>query len=84
MEEGPKTTTRIAYAERLPVGLVDELVREVEERGDVCRDEPMSGMSEASLGVETQWWANAFIGYTWDGEEDGHRDSGVSLGKYIR
>ena len=66
------------------MGLVYELVTEVEQCRDVPRDEPMSGMSEASLGVETQWWANAFIGYTWDGEEDGHRDSGVSLGKYIR
>ena len=68
IEEGPKTTTAIAYAERLPVGLVEELVNEVEERGDICRDDPLSWTSDAGVGVEVRWLLNAFTGYTWDGE----------------
>lgn len=69
IEEGSKTTTDIAYAERLPVGLVEELVNEAEERGDITRDDPLSWTSDAGVGVEIRWWLNAFTGYTWDGEE---------------
>ena len=35
IEEGQKMTTTIAYAEKLPVGLVDKLVHKVEERGAI-------------------------------------------------
>lgn len=67
---GWKTTTGIAYAERLPVGLAEELVSEVEERGDVCRDDPLAATSDAAVGVEVRWWLNAFLGFQWDGQED--------------
>ncbi|PPR08273.1 hypothetical protein CVT24_001113 [Panaeolus cyanescens] len=73
----PKTITEIADAERLPVGLVDEMVHAVEdEMGGVCRDDGdalVAGSGSGPYGggsaAETMWWPNVFVGYIWDGQE---------------
>ncbi|KAH8114828.1 EAP30/Vps36 family-domain-containing protein [Phellopilus nigrolimitatus] len=71
VDQGPRTLTDVASVEGLSVGLVDELVKEVEERGDVCFDDPMAGVNVgAGVGVETRWWANLFVEYVWDGQVD--------------
>jgi len=72
LELGPRTSAEVAAVEGLSVGLVDELILESEERGDICRDDIASGSSAAtgSAGVETRWWANVFVGYVWDGQVD--------------
>lgn len=70
VESGPRTTTEIASTEALSVGLIDELVSEVEEKGDICREDPMTGINVGGgMGVEARWWANAFTGYVWDGQD---------------
>lgn len=71
LDKGPHTTTQVAGEEGLSVGLVDELVREVEAAGDICREDPMTGFNGGDgLGIEVRWWANAFVGYAWDGQSD--------------
>lgn len=61
----------VAGKESLNVGLVAQLMLEVEGRGDVCRDDIASAVGTAgATGVDIKWWPNAFVGYEWDGEED--------------
>lgn len=70
-ENGPRTTTQVAGEEGLSVGLVDELVKEAEDAGDICREDPMTGFNgRDGLGIEVRWWANAFIEYAWDGQSE--------------
>ena len=70
VDAGPWTTTQIASAEQLTVGLIEELITEVEERGDIVRDDPRAVDDKASsVGIDIRWWANGFLGYTWDGQE---------------
>lgn len=69
VDKGPCTSTRFAAEESLSVGLVDELIKEVEDRGDICRDDPMAATDGEGVGVETRWWGNAFTGYVWDGQD---------------
>ena len=62
----------IATEEDLTVSLVAEMIDAVEQDGGVCRDD--SGAAAISgngsgTGVETKWWANLFMGYSWDGQE---------------
>ena len=75
----------IAQEENLPIGLVQEMVLEVEREGEICRDESDSGVaifatSSSSTGAgvgwaasggggEVRWWVNIFRGYVWDGQE---------------
>lgn len=67
---GPLTTTQVANNEMLAVGLIEELISEVEDRGDIVRDDP-SAMNErlGAIGLDVRWWANGFVGYVWDGQE---------------
>jgi ESCRT-II complex subunit VPS36 len=48
------------------------MMLEVEEAGDVCRDDGGAGVNvlDARQGGETQWWPNIFRDYTWDGQAD--------------
>lgn len=70
---GPKSTTEIAQEEGMTIGLTAEMLVVVEGDGDVCRDDGRSVIEERDgdmliLG-EVKWWANFFLGYTWDGQE---------------
>ncbi|KAI0789278.1 EAP30/Vps36 family-domain-containing protein [Abortiporus biennis] len=74
---GPITTVKVAQDEQLPVGLVQEMVQEVEEAGEVCRDEGGSGINvfdtngwDSKGGNEVMWWVNIFKEYVWDGQAD--------------
>lgn len=69
---GPRTTVEVAYEEQLPIGLAQDMILEVEETGDICRDEGGAGvnMLDTRQGGETQWWPNIFTGYVWDGQVD--------------
>ncbi|KAI0338627.1 vacuolar protein sorting-associated protein 36 [Trametopsis cervina] len=69
---GPRTTIELAYEEQLPIGLTQDMILEVEETGDVCRDDGGAGvnMLDDRQGGETQWWTNIFRDYTWDGQPD--------------
>ncbi|OCH87834.1 hypothetical protein OBBRIDRAFT_795815 [Obba rivulosa] len=72
---GPKTTVDVAHEEELPIALVQEMVGEVEDAGEICRDESESGVSIPTVGAgrwasgEVRWWVNVFRGYVWDGHE---------------
>lgn len=72
-EHGPCTTTEYATTENLNIGLIDEMVKEVEMKGSIVRDDlacvigGTSG-STGALGVEVRWWENLFTQYVWDGE----------------
>ncbi|KAJ3807367.1 EAP30/Vps36 family-domain-containing protein [Lentinula aff. lateritia] len=70
---GPKSTTEIAQEEGITIGLTVEMLIIVEEDGDVCRDDGQSVIQENKGDIlvlgEVNWWANLFIGYTWDGQE---------------
>ena len=69
---GPKTTVEVAHEERLPVGLVQDMIADVEASGEVCRDEGGSGIDIFGGGRtesgEVRWWNNVFMGYVWDGQ----------------
>ncbi|KAI0684553.1 EAP30/Vps36 family-domain-containing protein [Cytidiella melzeri] len=67
---GPRTTVEVAYEEQLPIGLAQDMIKEVEEAGDVCRDDGGGGvnMLDEMQGGETQWWPNIFKEYVWDGQ----------------
>lgn len=70
VDTGPCTTTHIAGVEMLSVGLIEELISEVEDGGDILRDDPRAAEDKTgSVGVDIRWWANGFIGYRWDGQE---------------
>jgi ESCRT-II complex subunit VPS36 len=65
----------VAYEEQLPIGLVQDMVLEVEEAGDICRDESEGKLDAFSTvtsgqGQEVHWWVNIFDGYIWDGQAD--------------
>ncbi|TCD60253.1 hypothetical protein EIP91_010505 [Steccherinum ochraceum] len=47
---GPKTTVEVAHEESLPMGLVQDMVVEVEEAGEICRDEGGGGVDVFSSG----------------------------------
>ncbi|KAH8077386.1 EAP30/Vps36 family-domain-containing protein [Cristinia sonorae] len=67
---GPRTTVEVAHEERLPIGLVQDMVDEVEEAGEICRDGG-SGGGGGGIGVdgtEVWWCVNAFREYVWDGQ----------------
>ncbi|KZT68632.1 hypothetical protein DAEQUDRAFT_324930 [Daedalea quercina L-15889] len=76
---GPQTVVQVAREEALPIGLTQEMVTEVEEDGEICRDEGGSGLDVAaglagsgwasSGGGEVRLWVNIFRGYVWDGQE---------------
>ena len=75
---GPQTVVQIAREEALPIGLTQEMVNEVEEDGEICRDEGGAGVNvSAGLagsgwastgGGEVRLWVNIFRGYVWDGQ----------------
>lgn len=69
---GPKTVVEIAQEEAIPIGLAQEMVVEVEDEGEICRDEGGAGISAAGLSQngEVRWWVNIFRGYVWDGQTD--------------
>ena len=72
---GPRTTVELAYEEQLPLGLVQDMVGEAEDAGDICRDEGDEGRVGVDAGAgaraqEVRWWANVFQGYVWDGHAD--------------
>lgn len=51
------------------------MVIEVEEAGDICRDEwegkiDVFSSSSGGRGREVHWWVNVFNGYVWDGQVD--------------
>lgn len=72
-DHGPRTSTEVAAAEGLNVGLVEEMVHESETRGDVCRDDlscAIGNTGSGAGGIEVRWWTNVFSQYTWDGEMD--------------
>ena len=76
---GPQTTIDIAQEEDLPIGLVQEMLDEVEMDGEICRDDGGVGValfaaapaaSASSVGSgEVRYWVNVFRGYVWDGQE---------------
>ncbi|KAJ3716282.1 vacuolar protein sorting-associated protein 36 [Lentinula guzmanii] len=70
---GPKSTTEIAQEEGMTISLTAEMLNIVEEDGDVCRDDGRCVIQENSKDVlvlgEVNWWANLFLGYTWDGQQ---------------
>ncbi|KAG6819147.1 hypothetical protein H0H93_014880 [Arthromyces matolae] len=63
---GPKTVTQVAQEESITLGLAEEMIEAVEGDGDICRDESSSNAIVG--GGEVRWWANLFVGYTWDGQ----------------
>ncbi|PSR73324.1 hypothetical protein PHLCEN_2v10815, partial [Hermanssonia centrifuga] len=65
---GPKTTVEIAQDEKIPIGLAEEMVREVEDAGEVCRDESYGGVGLFNTSSEVRWWQNVFRDYVWDGQ----------------
>lgn len=73
MVNGPKTTMEIAALEDkdLPIGLVIEMVDEVEQDGLICRDDDSAAIMGGGSGTssEIQWWANNFLSYEWDGHQ---------------
>ncbi|KAI0724788.1 EAP30/Vps36 family-domain-containing protein [Fomitopsis betulina] len=74
---GPQTVVQVAREEALPIGLTQEMVNEVEEDGEICRDDGGAGVDVAaglagggwasSGGGEVKLWVNVFRGYVWDG-----------------
>lgn len=51
------------------------MVSEVEDAGDICRDEGEGKLDAFSASVdgrgqEIHWWVNIFSGYVWDGQVD--------------
>lgn len=48
------------------------MIVEVEEAGDICRDDGGTGINvlENNQGGETRWWTNIFRDYAWDGQPD--------------
>ncbi|CAL1697693.1 unnamed protein product [Somion occarium] len=69
---GPRTTVEVAQEEQLPIGLAQEMVIEVEDAGEICRDEGGSGVgifAGRDGSGEVRWWVNIFKGYVWDGQE---------------
>ncbi|KAG6896029.1 hypothetical protein C0992_010779 [Termitomyces sp. T32_za158] len=62
---GPKTVTQVAQDEGITLGLATEMIAAVEAEGDICRDD---GESAIAGGGEVRWWANMFVGYSWDGQ----------------
>lgn len=72
---GPKTTVDVAHEEELPIALIQEMISEVEDAGEICRDESESGLSVPTVSAgkwtsgEVRWWVNVFRGYVWDGQQ---------------
>ncbi|CCM05946.1 uncharacterized protein FIBRA_08185 [Fibroporia radiculosa] len=79
---GPRTVVEIAQEEALPIGLAQEMVIEVEDVGEICRDEGGPGVNATGssnrswhkdgweVSGEVRWWVNIFRDYEWDGHED--------------
>ncbi|EKM52830.1 uncharacterized protein PHACADRAFT_100277 [Phanerochaete carnosa HHB-10118-sp] len=67
---GPRTTVDVAYEESLPIGLVQEMVLEVEGVGEICRDEGEGRLDAFGRGQEVRWWMNIFHDLVWDGQVD--------------
>ncbi|KAJ7467074.1 EAP30/Vps36 family-domain-containing protein [Mycena latifolia] len=68
----PLTTTEVAAAERLAVGLAAEMIGEVEQEGGVCRDD--GACTIRGGGEEVRFWGNVFKGYVWDGQRVGDEE----------
>ncbi|GLB44280.1 putative vacuolar protein sorting protein 36 Vps36 [Lyophyllum shimeji] len=70
---GPKTAMQVAQMEGITLGLAAELIAAVETDGDICRDDAAAaiggGGGVSGGGAEVMWWANVFVGYTWDGQQ---------------
>lgn len=60
----------IAQEEQIPIGLAQEMVYEVEDAGEICRDDGGEGIGLFATRSETRWWVNIFNGYVWDGQLD--------------
>ena len=67
---GPKTTVEVAQEEQIPIGLAQDMVCEVEDAGEICRDEGGEGIGVFNARPESRWWVNIFKDYTWDGQAD--------------
>ncbi|KAH9943659.1 EAP30/Vps36 family-domain-containing protein [Amylocystis lapponica] len=76
---GPKSTAEVAQEDGLPIPLAQEMVSEVEDEGEICRDEGGSGIDVSAGGKrdgwaegsgEVRWWVNVFRSYVWDGQAD--------------
>ncbi|KAG6830935.1 hypothetical protein H0H92_013863 [Tricholoma furcatifolium] len=65
---GPKTITEVSEEEGVTLGLAMEMIAAVEGDGHICRDDSASAMAGGG-GGEVRWWANLFVGYTWDGQD---------------
>ncbi|KAI0075151.1 hypothetical protein K474DRAFT_1646878 [Panus rudis PR-1116 ss-1] len=65
---GPKTTVEVAQDEQLPMGLTQEMINEVEDTGEICRDEGGGGIGIFAERGEVKWWINVFRDYEWDGQ----------------
>lgn len=70
---GRKTTMEISAEEDLTVALTTEMLDAVEQDGGVCRDDSSAACTGggSGTGVEIRWWANLFVGYIWDGQDNG-------------
>jgi ESCRT-II complex subunit VPS36 len=71
---GPQSTADIAREEGLAIGMAAEMVRAIEEDGELCRDEEgaMITGGPAGGGGEVKWWVNDFRHYVWDGTPAGN------------
>ena len=67
---GPKTTVEVAQEEQIPIGLAQDMITEVEDEGEICRDDGGEGIGLFNTRAQTRWWANIFKDYVWDGQID--------------
>ena len=52
------------------MGLAQNLIVEVEDAGEICRDESGDGVGLFSSKSQLTWWVNVLKDYTWDGQVD--------------
>ena len=58
----------VAQDEQIPIGLAQEMIAEVEDAGEICRDDNGDGIGPFNARSETRWWVNVFKDYAWDGQ----------------
>ncbi|KAG8931841.1 hypothetical protein FRC02_002076 [Tulasnella sp. 418] len=61
--DGPKNSIEVARSENLSVGLVEQMISEVEDDGLILRDEVSGGYEPIS------WWYNVLKGMSYDGTQ---------------
>ena len=44
------------------------MIAEVEDAGEICRDDNGDGIGPFNARSETRWWVNVFKDYIWDGQ----------------